>query len=82
RVDHRLSLVRRSRRAEVRKPKDPNSEARVLARQPNPRKPVIEASGVDNNLKVSHEVNPHSIRRAHGTRLDLARLQDDVSTRY
>ncbi|MEM7928224.1 POTRA domain-containing protein, partial [Morganella morganii] len=70
------------RLAELRKPKDLNSEALDVARTPNQRKPVIDAIRVENNSKVSDEVIRHYIRQPLGTRLDLGRLQDDMSTLY
>ena len=71
-----------ARLAELRKPKDLNSEALDVARTPNQRKPVIDAIRVENNSKVSDEVIRHYIRQPLGTRLDLGRLQDDMSTLY
>lgn len=79
---YRATTVLAARLAELRKPKDLNSEALDVARTPNQRKPVIDAIRVENNSKVSDEVIRHYIRQPLGTRLDLGRLQDDMSTLY
>ncbi|MFO6086566.1 patatin-like phospholipase PlpD, partial [Pseudomonas aeruginosa] len=79
---YRATTVLAARLAELRKPKDLNSEALDVARTPNQRKPVIDAIRVENNSKVSDEVIRHYIRQPLGTRLNLGRLQDDMSTLY
>ncbi|WP_250390204.1 pyridoxal-phosphate dependent enzyme, partial [Escherichia coli] len=52
---YRATTVLAARLAELRKPKDLNSEALDVARTPNQRKPVIDAIRVENNSKVSDE---------------------------
>ncbi|HHK2642614.1 TPA: patatin-like phospholipase family protein [Pseudomonas aeruginosa] len=60
---YRATTVLAARLAELRKPKDLNSEALDVARTPNQRKPVIDAIRVENNSKVSDEVIRHYIRQ-------------------
>ncbi|VTM08675.1 patatin-like protein, PlpD [Pseudomonas aeruginosa] len=79
---YRATTLLAARLAELRKPQDRNSEALAVARTPNQRKPVIDAIRVENNSKVSDEVIRHYIRQPLGARLDLGRLQDDMSTLY
>ncbi|MBO3277208.1 patatin-like phospholipase family protein [Pseudomonas schmalbachii] len=79
---YRATTVLGPRLAELRPSADGETGALAEARTPGRRKPVISDIRVENDSKVSDAVIRHYIRQPIGERLDLDRLQSDMSTLY
>ncbi|AGI25314.1 hypothetical protein H681_17230 [Pseudomonas sp. ATCC 13867] len=79
---YRAATILAPRLASLRQSRDEHAVALNEARTPGERQPVINRIEVENNSKVSDDVILHYIRQPLGERLDLERLQRDMSTLY
>ena len=71
-MDNRLASLRR----------DEGDTGLAVARSPRQRRPIITAIKVENDSKVSDDVNRYYIRQPLGEPLELDRLQTDMGTLY